>query len=379
MSEGENLIINIERHPCLWDLNNPDYHNRDVKDLAWEQICKNVFDDWENCLDKTNKCAELKKKWANIRDYYRKEVQRNKNIPSGSAAKKAKTYIYSDLLYFLTPMFCKRDSESNYPKEIDATQNENEDENTHPEIHSMESSPPPPSETNKPVLNQKRKKDIPSQILDILQQRQKATSKISSTDEDDDTNFLLSFRSHMKKMNPQQKIDFQLGMLQLVKKVTIGNEPSSYNDNSSGPESSTHSGQSYNPAPQSCYYNSAPSSTYIPSPSMQRNIYVPQSSPIYLKRPSPLHSQPSYFHSSSQQPINSASASQPKIVIRSITNLASSSSNTVIQQNSTQDYPEISIPENAIEESQGSQFLILQSEDSRKENIEKYLKFNNIK
>nr|XP_049696896.1 uncharacterized protein LOC126054629 [Helicoverpa armigera] len=163
--------------------------------------------------------VELKKKWANIRDY-RKEVQSNKNIPSGSAAKKAKTYIYSDLLYFLTPIFCKRDSESNYPKEIDATQNENEDENTHPEIHSMESSPPPPSETNKPVLNQKRKKDIPSQILDILQQRQKATSKISSTDEDDDT-FLLSFRSHMKNMNPQQKNNFQLGMLQLVKKSLL--------------------------------------------------------------------------------------------------------------------------------------------------------------
>lgn len=65
----------------------------------------------------------MKKKWTNIRDYYRKELQKNKNVPTGSAAKKSKTYIYSHLLYFLTPMFAKRDSEGNYPKEdSDCTQ-----------------------------------------------------------------------------------------------------------------------------------------------------------------------------------------------------------------------------------------------------------------
>lgn len=68
---------------------------------------------------------------------------------------------------------------------------------------------------------QKKKKDVPTQILDKLQKKQKATAT-PNTDEDDDTKFLLSFRSYMKKMNPNQKIDFQLGMLQLVKKIIWG-------------------------------------------------------------------------------------------------------------------------------------------------------------
>ena len=48
--------MSVEKYPCVWDINNVDYHNRDIKDLAWEQICKEVFDNWENCADKTNKC-----------------------------------------------------------------------------------------------------------------------------------------------------------------------------------------------------------------------------------------------------------------------------------------------------------------------------------
>lgn len=61
--------------------------------------------------------AELKRKWTNIRDYYRKEIQKPKRIPTGSSAKKSKKYIYSDLLCFLTPVFANRKSEGNYSNE----------------------------------------------------------------------------------------------------------------------------------------------------------------------------------------------------------------------------------------------------------------------
>lgn len=224
-----------------------------------------------------------------------------------------------------------------------------------------------------PVVTQKRKKDVPSQILNMLQQRQKTNAKSSNTDEDDDTKFLLSFRSYMRKMNHRQKIDFQLGMLQLVKKVTTGNETSSpesqymYCDNSSGSLPSPRSAHSsYTPVPQSSPYNSSPSPTYVPS--LQRNVYVPRNSPVYYKSPSPSEST---IHSSSQQQnVPYPSTSKPKLVIHSVTNVTPSYSTT--QQNPMQDHPVTSVENN-----EAAQFLILQSEGSQEnlDNIHNYLKF----
>lgn len=106
-----------------------------------------------------------------------------------------------------------------------------------------------------PVVNQKTKKDVPTQLFHMLQQKQKQTA--ANTDEDDDTKYLLSFRSCMKTMNAHQKNDFKVGMLQLVKTVTMGNNPSSpqsrytnyyhHRDHSSG--SLSEVGDSPSPSP----------------------------------------------------------------------------------------------------------------------------------
>ncbi|KAJ8911467.1 hypothetical protein NQ315_015234 [Exocentrus adspersus] len=105
MSETENLILAVEKYPCLWDIRNEDYHNRDMKELAWQQVCLEMYRDWE-CQSN-----ELKKKWTHIRDYYRKDLQKIKNTPTGSAAKKQKRYVFADMLHFLTPVFNSRRSE----------------------------------------------------------------------------------------------------------------------------------------------------------------------------------------------------------------------------------------------------------------------------
>ncbi|KAJ2950461.1 hypothetical protein O0L34_g8704 [Tuta absoluta] len=233
MCEAQYLIKAVEKYPCLWDIKNKDYHTRDAKDLAWEQVCKEVINDWETCTDKTNKCAELKKKWTNIRDYYRKELQKSIKSPSGSAAKNK--YKYGDLLYFLTPIL-RRKSERNVQDEDSESnqsqlQSQNEEETyvmigetikqeCTNDINYLEQSEPTTEEEEEevpttPPVHKKKKKDIPAQILKILQQRQ--TTMSSNVTEDDDAMFLLSFRSYMKKMTIDQKIEFKMGMLELVK------------------------------------------------------------------------------------------------------------------------------------------------------------------
>ncbi|KAJ8972214.1 hypothetical protein NQ317_018688 [Molorchus minor] len=86
------------------------------------------------------------------------------------------------------------------------------------------------------------KKDVPTQILDIMKQR-----KEQPIDDDDDTKFLLGFRSDMKAMNRIQKVNFKIGMLQLVKQIS---EPPR-NVHSSLSSHSYNSRSPYSPSPQS--------------------------------------------------------------------------------------------------------------------------------
>lgn len=49
--------------------------------------------------------VDIKKKWSNIRDYYRKEKESRK---SGEAGGKRRKYIYSDMLNFLDEVLERR-------------------------------------------------------------------------------------------------------------------------------------------------------------------------------------------------------------------------------------------------------------------------------
>lgn len=62
MCDTELLIKAIRKHPCLWDVGLKDYHNREIKDLAWEEVCTEVYEGrWEIASqdEKSRKC-ELK-------------------------------------------------------------------------------------------------------------------------------------------------------------------------------------------------------------------------------------------------------------------------------------------------------------------------------
>lgn len=63
------------------------------------------------------------------------------------------------------------------------------------------------------------KTDVPKQILNLPTQRKET----ATDDNDDDTNFLLSFRGDMREMNRSQKMDFKIGMLQLVRNIQESN------------------------------------------------------------------------------------------------------------------------------------------------------------
>ncbi|KAJ8910133.1 hypothetical protein NQ315_003504 [Exocentrus adspersus] len=159
MSETENLILAVEKYPCLWDIRNEDYHNRDMKELAWQQVCLEMYKDWE--------CQ--------------------------SATEKLNKY----MLHFLTPVFNSRRSQGNYTDESSQQEQLESQENSSEtqvatdttEVENIVRSPSPPVT----VTNKKRKQDVPTQILGLLQKRNQQIKP--SKEEDDDTKFLLSFRN----------------------------------------------------------------------------------------------------------------------------------------------------------------------------------------
>lgn len=62
MNDGEILILAVEKHPCLWNIDDIRYHNREEKETAWEQVCKEVIKDWNSCnvIDRENKSEYFK-------------------------------------------------------------------------------------------------------------------------------------------------------------------------------------------------------------------------------------------------------------------------------------------------------------------------------
>ncbi|CAH0592130.1 unnamed protein product [Chrysodeixis includens] len=249
MCEPEALILAVKKHPCLWNIYDKEYYTKDVKQLAWEQVFTEIIRDWDTCsqVDKENKAYDLKKKWTNIRDYFRRDLLKTQHSPTGSAAKKKK-YVFSNLLNFLIPIFDKKVTEGNNENndsedssQVPESERQEEDAAQQDYNTNMKSPTPPstPSQTPYAVSNIKREQeDAHIQILNVHQNQQRTNQGIQ--EEDDDTKFLLSFREHMKQLNGDQKIDFKIGMLQLVKKINTEYYSSSLQNFIKKSDSPTH-------------------------------------------------------------------------------------------------------------------------------------------
>ncbi|XP_045492415.1 uncharacterized protein LOC123691875 [Colias croceus] len=243
MIDAEKLILCVQTRPCIWDIYDVDYYDREKKDLAWIDIFHIFNPNWETLCEEQRKIkiAELKKKWGNCRDYYLKDEEKLKGF-KGSAPKKSKRYVHADILSFLDKIKKnERNNKKNY--ETDDTDEEDEDEEqwdvrTHREqedikteyIHIMDSNTYEESKAKQAIPQA-----VPADILKILKMKKNTATK----DYDDDEKYLLSFLGDMKKMTHMQKIDFKLGMMQLLKNIFTENSDNYYiKSNTPSPQSS---------------------------------------------------------------------------------------------------------------------------------------------
>ncbi|XP_047103526.1 uncharacterized protein LOC124722401 [Schistocerca piceifrons] len=98
--------------PAIWDSRCREYSNRIVKRRAWEELCQlfipgfaNETTDFKNQKKRNvfTSAAQLQKRCKNVRDSYTRELQKQKNVKSGSEADARKPYILFKQLWFLAP------------------------------------------------------------------------------------------------------------------------------------------------------------------------------------------------------------------------------------------------------------------------------------
>ncbi|KAF5296098.1 hypothetical protein FQA39_LY02732 [Lamprigera yunnana] len=82
----EQLITLVQQHECLYDVNNPNYGNIQMKDESWFEIGRKLECKGEDCKDR----------WGLLRSYYRKALQRKKAI-----TRKSKMWKFEPQMEFL--------------------------------------------------------------------------------------------------------------------------------------------------------------------------------------------------------------------------------------------------------------------------------------
>ena len=154
---------------------------------------------------------EIQRKWRNIRDNFRKELQLQKKGTSGQGARKRRKYIYFDRLLFLLPILQERETSGNVTPPPSANESEPQDV-TRTEMGEGSHT------TN--VRQQKKRSKKPTyeeSLLKIIEEK--------SRDIDEDKSFLLSLVPSFKKLNDEQKFVVKMEFLNVLRRVTFGQPP----------------------------------------------------------------------------------------------------------------------------------------------------------
>ncbi|CAG9116169.1 unnamed protein product [Plutella xylostella] len=103
-----NLIISeVQKRPCLFDMNHPHYGDRAEKARCWEDVCETVVPGW-SLLGLDHKFAagrEVQKRWRSIRDSYTKAYRQGKcELPEHCAAGSRRYQHHAQMAFLLTAL-----------------------------------------------------------------------------------------------------------------------------------------------------------------------------------------------------------------------------------------------------------------------------------
>ncbi|XP_041437931.1 uncharacterized protein LOC121399958 [Xenopus laevis] len=240
----EELIHAVEKHPEVYDSSLSSYHDRYKRKLAWLDICKDVFMDWESLTETQQKLKEkeIQTRWRSIRDRFRKDFQASNSTKSGSSPQSLKTHPYFKELMFLQKTVEVRETSTNLEENssemcaVGGLDEEEETEYSLPSPLDIERSEPensakkanPPKKILSPKNAGCRKKSksdsadesfqdvlsILNNLQNELHEHQKA--KAIQCDDDEATCFAKSLIVHIRQVPENKLLQMKVAVLNCI-------------------------------------------------------------------------------------------------------------------------------------------------------------------
>ncbi|XP_050552393.1 uncharacterized protein LOC126911147 [Spodoptera frugiperda] len=231
------LVDAVQCKPCLWDVSNCNYKNKDAVARAWEDICDEMFEGLSQ-EEKPKIVKDIKLRWRTARDGYIKFKTSQKSTPSGSGAKPKKKFILAAKMVFLDKVIQNQADESlsSPPSTESTSQNLATQEIFNQETFqtSSSSSQAPITQTvtqtpasvsqnsSAPWLSQnKRKRQQPQQNSDFDSQMLALLNKSVSDIDSDDLCFFQSLGPIIKKFTTYQKLLFRSEVLNSAMSIQL--------------------------------------------------------------------------------------------------------------------------------------------------------------
>lgn len=149
---------------------------------------------------------DVQRKWKNIRDCFRKEINHQKRWKAGQGKRKRRKYIFYDQLLFLLPTIEERGRKGE-------SSGEEAEENTEEISLDVEQ---PDKTAYKPLVWKQKGRKHP-----VYGESCAPVSQENEADEiDEDKYFLLSLLPSFKNLSPDQKFTAKIEFLQTLRNVT---------------------------------------------------------------------------------------------------------------------------------------------------------------
>ncbi|KAH1021534.1 uncharacterized protein LOC109541876 isoform X1 [Dendroctonus ponderosae] len=216
----EELISEIENYPAIWDISCSDYSNKHLKKNSWEAVLVKFYPDFaeKTYAEQNNIAVRVQRKWKSLRDCYTRELAKLKSEMSGSGCSGRKQYIYFNQLSFLQTS--KKATTSRIAEELSDVRSEEMVEVIIEE--NIESNEIPVS----PMLRAKarRRKTTSSSSkksedkLFVALANQIMKTKAGDVEKDEDTLFMLSLVTELKKVPDDLKLDVKSELINVFRK-----------------------------------------------------------------------------------------------------------------------------------------------------------------
>ncbi|GLV42540.1 uncharacterized protein CBL_03278 [Carabus blaptoides fortunei] len=206
--DSETFITEVEKRPALYNKTLPEFRDKNTREKLWSEVSETVVPNW-NQLDlkeKRIKCQDVQRKWRNIRDHFRRELNMQKKTRSKIGQRKRRKYLYFDQLLFLLPTLQKRVTSGN----VSPPGSDDEDFQLEQVESTMEVSFR--DETIKVSDTKRQKKQVNSEDVS------KSTCKSEEIDED--KYFLMSLLPSFGKFDEQEKLTAKVEFLQVIQRIT---------------------------------------------------------------------------------------------------------------------------------------------------------------